>query len=144
MYYRGSFFFRALAALMLVGFLVLGAALIFQAGRATGFSLGVASGGSDVLLPGAQPFGMYPGGPFMLFLGFVCLAGLAFPFFFAMMGIFGRKRWKAHGMHGHPKEWDEAYAARWGTPPWWREPKPEDTPPGGKEAADDVQVDPES
>ena len=143
MYYRGSFFLRALAALMLVGFLVLGAALIFQAGRATGFSLGLSSTGSEVLLPGPQPWGMYPGAPFMLLLALLCFGGLFFMFFFAVAGIFRRKHWKAHGMHRHPKEWDEAYAARGGTPPWWREQKPDEASPVADEAPGDVQVNPE-
>ena len=134
MYYRGSFFFRTLAVLLMVGFLVLGAALIFQAGRATGYSLGLASGSAEVLIPGAQPIGMFPSAPFMILLALLCLGGMSFLFFFAMMGIFGRKRWQAYGRHKHTHDWDAAHTAHWGTPPWWRERKPDEPSPGAAES----------
>jgi hypothetical protein len=133
MYYRGSFFFRALAAMLLLIFLVVGAALIFQAGSATGYTLGLSAGGSEAALPGAQPWGMSLSGPFMLLLALMCFGGLSFLVFFGLLGILGRKRWMVHATRRHPGDWDQAHAAHWGTPPWWRERKPEEQSQGSAE-----------
>ena len=142
MFYRGSFFFRALAALLVVGGLIIGGVLIFQAGQAMGYSQGAAlASGEAPALPPSAPY--YPGYawphfgffPFMLFPLF-CLGGLALLAFFAIGGFFRRHAW------GYPPQGPQPGAAwygwhehshPWGPPPWAKQPQT--TEPGAEEQA---------
>jgi hypothetical protein len=113
MFFRGRFLFRFLAALLLIGILVGGAVMLYQAGMAQGYAMGVAASGKAVQPPSAgMPYyypGFYPGfwrpgffwpGPFF---GLFFFGGLIFLFFF-IGGLFRARAWgrspMAGGWHG--------------------------------------------
>lgn len=127
--FRGNFFFRAIAALILVGLLAAGGYFIFQAGQAQGYAMGVAAsaasaapGGSSSgvapsvpVQPGVAPY-MYPGYYYPgfyrphFFFPFWGPFGLLIPllFFFLIIGLFRAIFWRrGHGYgpgyygHGH-------------------------------------------
>jgi hypothetical protein len=134
MFFRGSFFFRALAALLVVGVLIIGGMLIFQAGQSQGYALGAASAGGEVpALPSGVPyypaymgphFGFFP---FML-LPFLCLGGLVLFAFAAMGGFFRHRHWgyAPGGPHSEAawQGWHE-HTHPWGPPPWAKQPTSE-------------------
>ena len=140
MFYRGSFFFRALAALLLVGGLIIGGLLIFQAGQAMGYTQGatMAGGETPALPPGAPYYSGYAWPhfgffPFML-LPLLCLGGLALLAFGAIGGFFRRHAW------GYPPKGPQSDAAwqgwhehphPWGPPPWAKQPQAAE--PGAEE-----------
>jgi len=109
MYRRGSLVFRILGVLVLIGILVAAGTLIYQAGQAQGYALGVATGGNDPstgtpstpVYPGYGP-GYWPGFyrpfffPFGPLLGLFFWGGLFFLFFFGIGGLF-RRGWRQHG-----------------------------------------------
>jgi hypothetical protein len=126
MFRTGSFFLRLLGFLVLVGLLIAGGALIYQAGQNQGYLLGQAAAGAEApagvqpapLAPGYLPyyyyrphFGFFPfGGFFGLFLGALLI-------FFLLRLVFWPRHWGYHGWghryggwHDHPHEW--------GGPPW--------------------------
>jgi hypothetical protein len=127
MFYRGSFFLRVLAALLLIGGLVIGGVLIFQAGQAIGYTQGAALSYGEVPAqpPGAPyypgyawpQFGFFP----FLILPLLCLGGLALLAVLALGGFFRYRVWGCppkgaqtgaawQGWHAHPHPW--------GPPPW--------------------------
>lgn len=138
--FKGSFFWRLLAGLFLLGLLAVGGVLIFQAGQSVGYaaaSSGAASSGaavepSAVPVPYGRPWLYHPGmgitpfGFMLPFFGFICLAGFAFLFFGLLGALFRPWRWRhaAWGAgdypHPHPH----------GVPPWERQPTPPGAPSG--------------
>jgi hypothetical protein len=130
---RTSIFLRLLGALILIGLLVGGGALLYRAGQTQGYLMGQAAAGAQApsnspALPPASGyppyyyygphwgfgFGFFPFGFFGLFFG-------ALLFFFALRLLIGPRRWYYHGpwrgdWQNHP----------YGPPPWTRgQPNPE-------------------
>jgi hypothetical protein len=149
---RGSFFLRALGALILIGVLLAGGVLLYQAGQAQGYQMGVAAasqaaGGET---PGTAPmvpygpgywpysrgphFGFFPFFPFGWLCGSIFLVLLVL---FALRMIFWPRRWHHHGKgpggwEGHPHPWGP-YG--WGQTPWGPPPGTQDQP-GSESGAD--------
>jgi len=127
MFRTGSFFIRLLGFLVLVGLLIAGGALIFQAGQTQGYLLGQAFAGAEApagvqpapLAPGYPPyyyyrphFGFFPfGGFFGLFLGVLL-------FFFLLRLVFWPRHWghKYGHWHDHPPYQEGQHP--WGDPRW--------------------------
>lgn len=128
---RSSFFVRALAGLVLAGLLLAGGALLFQAGQAQGYQMGLvaadraAGGETQAVTPplpygywpayARPPFGLFPFAPLGGLCGSILIVLLAL---FALRLIFWPRRWFYDGKgagnwrnHPHP----------WGPPPWTRE-----------------------
>jgi hypothetical protein len=116
---RGSFIFRLLAAIVLIGLLAAGGYALYNVGYAHGFAEGAVAE-----IPQAQdgfrmmPWFAYGHGlmrlhfgfsPFMGILGFLFVALL----FFALLRLVFRP-WGMHPMYAH------GYPPAWGTPPWAR------------------------
>jgi hypothetical protein len=116
MFRRGFFVFRLLAALLLMGVLIIAGFMVFRAGEAQGFALGAASAaGADsafVVPPQAVTthplymrgwtgyYGMHFS-PFGPLFGLLCFGGFAFFFlFFVVGGFFRHRAWHHHGPGG--------------------------------------------
>lgn len=121
MFGERSFFFRLLAALLLIGLLVAAGTLVFRAGFSQGYASGAAissgEGGQAVprVGPGYPYYPYYPGffGPRFGFFPFFPIIGFFFfglLFFGLMRFLFWPRRW------GHPGYW-----RGYGPPPWAQE-----------------------
>jgi hypothetical protein len=118
MFGRGSIVLRILGTLVLIGVLVAAGALIFQAGQAQGYALGLAASGKvgqNVAPAVPAPYPYYPGywgpgflGPRFFFpfgplFGLLFFGGVVF-FFFVVGGLFRARRWGGgYGPYG-PRE----------------------------------------
>ena len=134
MFHRGSFFIRALAFFVIAGIFIGGGILIYQAGQAQGYALGLAAGSSESLAPGGLPypgyylpylqphFGFSPFGPL---LGMLAFGALLFLFFGLMGAMFRPHAWR---MGHHPGSWQGGPAGPhpWGPPPAAKEQSPEE------------------
>jgi hypothetical protein len=118
MFSRGSFVIRLLLALLFLGALAAAGVMLYQAGQAQGYALGLASGEAGTGTQVQPPAGaFYPGYyyhrpfffPFFPFFGFLFWGGLIF-FGFLLLGRLFRPR---HWQYGGPHSWGEA-------PPWAR------------------------
>ena len=152
MFHKGHFVFRLLGTLLLIALLVGGGALLFRAGQAQGYTLGLAASGSQLTSPGANPA---PGGapmpfygygfyrphfmPFFGPLGFLG-GGLALLFFFMVTGaifrMFAMRHFLWHaGTHGPWAGGPHGWGGH--TPPWAQQPaapkpgEPQPTAPTG-------------
>lgn len=117
MSYRGSIFFRILAALLIAGLLVAAGISLYRAGFTQGYVQGasISQGTSPVQSAPVAPF--YPGyGPWYGFgfwhpFGFLPLIPLAFFFLFLLFALgfwFRPRRWAAYGHpHEHHHGWRE-------------------------------------
>jgi hypothetical protein len=140
MFHKGHFILRLFGALLLIAALVGGGALLFRAGQAQGYAIGLANSAAEQLAPGANPApGAVPGPfygygyyrphfmPFFAPFGFLG-GGLIVLFFFLFVGgIFRMFAWRRHAM------WHTGYGSHgpwsggphpWGgpTPPWASQP----------------------
>jgi hypothetical protein len=113
---KGSFWFSLTAFFVLAVILVIGGALLYQAGQAQGYALGLAatSGDAPAALPAAgvyavQPWVGFPGAG--LWFALLCLLPLAFIVFLSALrfvtwriwggpSYYGYRRWGRH--HWHP------------------------------------------
>lgn len=126
---RGFFWFRLLAALILVAGLIAAGSAIYRAGQMQGYALGLAQAGGDQLPgQGANPYlPVYPGyGPywqpvvgfstFGMLLGLFFWGGLLFLFFGMLRAFF----WRRHGYGAY--DWHGGWR---GSHPWAaRDPQP--------------------
>ena len=151
---RGSFFLRSLGVLILIGVLLAGGALLFQAGQAQGYQIGVAAAGQAVngetpgtapLVPYGRgywpyyarpPFGFFPFFPFGGLCGSILMVLLVL---FALRLIFRPRHWFYHGKGPgdwgeHPHEWGPH---PWGPPPWTRDQQQAEPGQGGTKTAAD-------
>ena len=127
MFQRGFFIFRFLGLLLLIALLVGGGSMLFQAGQAQGYAMGLAAAGKE--LPAPPPYYGYGWmaphfslfGPLMglFFFGLPLLFVL-----FAVGGIFRRRSW----MHGHGSWAGGPQQGPWGPPPWGAAPQQPPTP----------------
>lgn len=149
MFRRGSFFLRVLGALILMGVVLAGGVVLFQAGQSQGFQMGMAAASSTAgnetqgtmplvpYGPGYWPyyarphFGFSPFFPFGGLCGSILMVLLAL---FALRLIFWPRRWLYHG--NGPGAWGN-HPHPWGPPPWMKEqPQPEAGQAGSNSAAD--------
>jgi hypothetical protein len=139
---RGSFFLRALGALVLIGVLAAGGALLFQAGQAQGYQMGVTAAssatggetqGATPLVPYGPAYWPYYARPHFGFFPFGWLCGsilMVFLALFALRLVLWPRRWYHHGKG--PGDWGD-HPHPWGPPPWMREqPRPEAGQGGAK------------
>lgn len=140
--FRGSIIFRVLASLLLVGALVAAGIMLFQAGQAQGYAMGLAADGKTISPP-AGPGMMVPGygygfgywrPHFFPFGLFFCLIPLLF--FFLFGGLFRAFAWRMHpGPWGYGPEgqghWDPHH---WHTHP--QNPQPEGSKPAPEQPAE--------
>jgi hypothetical protein len=124
----GYFFFRVLAGVLTLAALIIGGVLIYNAGQAQGYALGLATSGEGAQLQ-APAAPIYPGGapywgwhfgffPFSPFFGLFCFGGLILLLFFAIGGIFRPMHWRHHpGGHypGYWQGWKEGPPSRGGS-----------------------------
>ena len=126
MFRTGFFLFRLVGILVLIALLVGGASMLFHAGQAQGYAMGLNAAGKDLPVP--APYYGYGYGwmaphfsPFGPFMGLFFL-GLPLLFVFILVGGFFRRMAWGHGpQHMHA----------WGPPPWTTGPQqpPAATPP---------------
>ncbi len=129
MFQQGNFVLRFLGALILIGALAGGGFMLFRAGQAQGYALGLASAGKELSAPGAAPanppvpyygYGYYH--PFFMpFFAPFGLFGFGLPllFFFLIVGGISRLFfWRRHAM------WHAGYGPR-GPHPWGGPASPE-------------------
>jgi hypothetical protein len=130
MLHSGKFVFRFIGFLLFLALLAGAGVMVFQAGQAQGFALGVASGGQQLQAPLQAPipyygYGMMPP-HFFPFMGFFGIIPLLFGLFI-VGGIF-RMMFCGH-MFMHRGPWADGQYPRhhWG---WGPQPgEPEKTPP---------------
>jgi hypothetical protein len=140
---RNHFFFRFLAALLVVGILAAAGVAVYRAGVTQGYlqAAATAEDGGALTRPGA-PYPYFPGYwgprfgfgffPFFPFVGF---------FFFGLL-LFLLFRFQFRPWHwSHPGYW-HGYPPNWGPPPWAKD-RPADQPeaqyppqPGNPESQD--------
>ena len=130
---RGFWVFRVLAALLLIGALAAAGIMLYQAGQAQGYAMGLAAE-SSAAGQALTPDRMYPGWgygggfgrPFFFFpFGlFFCLIPLLF--FFLFGGLFRAFAWR-----GHPGAWGPGPGGHghWHTHPHPHGPQPEGPQP---------------
>jgi hypothetical protein len=130
MFHRGHFVLRILGALLLIGVMIAGGALLFRAGQAQGYALGAATAANQIAAPnangapapnGVMPGPFYPRGPYgygysygfgphfmPLFFPFGFFGiGLFVLFLFLIGGVFRIFAFRRHMMwHRHPEGWD--------------------------------------
>ena len=133
MFQRGSIILRVFATLLLVGLLVAAGFMIFRAGQAQGYAMGVAqaANGQQVapgtngapgtlpwMYPGSLP-GYWPGYYYRPHFFFGPLFGIFFFFlFFFLIGGLFRRAWgwgRPHGPWGH--HYYGPHPHGWGPPP---------------------------
>jgi len=119
MFRRGFFVFRLVGMLVLIALLVGGGSMLFRAGEAQGYAMGLNAAGKDLPVPapyygyGARGWMAPHFSPFGPLLG-LFFFGLPLLFvFFAIGGFFRRMAWGHGPHHGHP--WGDR---PWGPPPW--------------------------
>jgi hypothetical protein len=131
MFRRGSFFIRVLAFFVIAGIVIGGAVLVYQAGQAQGYALGLAAGSSEALpgagalYPGYYPYPQFGFTPFGPLLGLLALGALFLLFFGLIGALFRPHAWRT----GHyPGGWNSGYAGPhpWGAPPAAKEQTPEE------------------
>ena len=129
---RGSFFLRLLGVVILVGVMLAGGALLFRAGQAQGYQMGVAASAASAATAGGETpstaqvapygpgywsgYGPYYPYPHFGFFPFGWLCGSIFFVFlalFALRWIFFPHRWHHDGKGG----WGE-HPHAWGPHPW--------------------------
>lgn len=120
-----------LAALIVIGLLIMGGSAIYRSGQSQGYMMGrLSAGGGDGAVAPYAPYGLgYPSRHFS-FAPFLCSAGLFVLLLVGAARFFRFRAWKAAG---GPK--DERWAAHWAEwhrrrgprPPWcwWEEPTEE-------------------
>ncbi len=140
MFHKGFFFFRFLGFLLLVALLIGGGSMLFQAGQAQGYAMGLSNAGKDLPVPAPGPAPYFYGHGWMMphFSPFGPLLGLFFflclPFLlvvFLVGGIFRRMAWGRGPWGGGPHH---GYPPGWGTPPWAAGQQPPAAPPQGPPA----------
>jgi hypothetical protein len=132
MFRTGSFIFRLVLALVLIGGLAAAGYMLFQAGQAQGYALGISAAGKEIQ-PAAPMMPYFPGyyyRPHFFFFPFGPLLGLlfwGFLIFFIAGRVFRHRHWQGAGPHhGYPPPWmrdQQAAPGQAGTP----EP-PKETP----------------
>jgi hypothetical protein len=151
---RGSFFLRLLGALILTGALLAGGALLFRAGQAQGYQMGVTAGAAAngetpetapvvPYSPGYWPaYGPYYPGPHFGFFPFAPFGGLCGSILLVFLALFALRLIFRPRFWGHPGYW-HGHPHPAGGPPWTRGWGPEgtgeekqahgDQPPAGSE-----------
>ena len=131
MFNKGSFVFRLIGALLLIGLMIAGGAMAYRAGVAQGIAQApvvaealssAAESGQVMPMPG-YGYG-YPGYGMRPHFGFFPFGGI-FGFFLFIFLFFGLMRlifrpWGWHHGHMHRHGHWKGYGP-WGTPPWARE-----------------------
>lgn len=129
MFRRGFIVFRILMTILVIGALAVGGLMLFRAGQAQGYALGLAAASSSgtAVQPAAPVMPYYPGyyfHPPFFFFPFGGLFGLLF-FGFLFFGLIGRAfrfhAWRAGGPHGYPPHWAKDWQA---DPSQAKEPDP--------------------
>ncbi len=142
MFTRGSFVLRLLGALLLIGLMIGGGVMAYQAGVAQGIAQApvvaetlskAAESGQGLPVPGygyGYPvYGMRPHFGFFPFGGILGFILFLFLFFGLLRLVFFRPwAWHYDPMHGHGP-W-KGYYGPWGPPPWAREDKEGETQAG--------------
>jgi hypothetical protein len=138
MFRTGWIVFRIVSTLILIGILIGGGVMIYNAGQAQGYAMGLAAASQDGVAPapysGIAPFYGYapfygPGWghafffPFGPIFGFLAVGALFFLFFGALGAIFRRRSW-GHGAWTGGQRQDHP----WRHGPWAGQPQP--TPQG--------------
>jgi hypothetical protein len=123
---RGSTIFRIFAAIVMLAILVGAGVMIFQAGQAQGYALGLANSGKELApqVPGPAPYfaPYYYGRPYFGFWPHLFFFPLGLFFFgllflFLIGGIFRRRWWGRWGQYGPG--------------PYGQPGGPQNPPPGG-------------
>ncbi len=140
MFRAGSFLVRFLLALLLIGMLATGGYMLFQAGQAQGYALGLQAAGQEGQPAAPEVYGLpyyYPGylhSPHFFFFPFGPLLGFLFwglLIFFVFRGVFHRRNWAGPGHHhAYPPHWPQGqpwqgWAGREAPPQPGEPPKPE-------------------
>jgi hypothetical protein len=137
MFNRGSFILRLIGALLLVGLMIGGGAMVYRAGVAQGIAQApavaealsnFAENGQALPVPGYGYGYGYPYHGFRPHFGFFPFGGILgfilFTFlFFGLLRLIFFRPWGWHYGHMHGRGPWKGYGGPWGPPPWAQEDK---------------------